>query len=104
MSKPWNEYPSEYRAAVMSAYAAPHRLTFDYSKAAYSFRMRVWWMQQAIAAQQDAPQDLREACQRVRWTGPQLNEYGTWTLVGTTKPKPGLSDADVIGAMRGGRG
>lgn len=101
MSKPWHEYPSEYRESVLRAYAAPYRVTFEHSKAAYSFRMRVWWMQQAIREQPDAPADLRAACAAVRWTGPKLNEFGTWTLTGTTEPKPGLSDADIIGAMKG---
>ncbi len=100
--KPYSEYPQEYRAAVLSAAAGPHRIVFEHSKAAYSFRMRVWWMQNSIKDQADAPSDLRAACAAVRWTGPKLNEYGTWTLTGTTEPRQGLTDADVIGAMKGG--
>lgn len=99
--RPYTDYPQEYRAAVLRAAAGPYSVTFEHSKAAYSFRMRVWWMQQSIKDQADAPADLRAACDAVRWTGPKLNEFGTWTLVGTTEPKPGLSDADVINAMRG---
>lgn len=99
--KPWTDYPEQYRTAVLRAAQGPYSVTFEHSKAAYSFRMRVWWMQQAIKNQADAPADLRAACAAVRWTGPRLNEYGTWTLTGTTEPRPGLTDDDILKAMKG---
>ena len=102
--KPWQDYPDQYRAAVLRAYSAGrHDVQFDYSTAAYSFRTRAVWMQRDIAAQQDAPEDLRAACTAVRWEGPRLNSGGTCTLTGTTAPRPGLTDDDILKAMKGGQ-
>ena len=103
MSKPWHDYPDQFRSAVLRAYKAGRTdVVFDFSGAAYSFRTRAVWMQRDITQQADAPVDLRAACAAVRWEGPRLNDGGTWTLSGTTAPRAGLTDADVVAAMKGG--
>jgi len=98
--KDWNEYPAQFREAVIEAHAkGAHRVIFEAARPAYSFRTRVWRMQDDIATQADAPVKLRDACVLVRWIGP-VEEAGMWVLTGTTAGRPGMTDDDVIAAIR----
>jgi hypothetical protein len=99
--KPWSEYPAEYREAILQAAAkGSHDVHFRDKRAAFSYRMRVWWAAEDIGQQQDAPQALRDACEAVRWTGPHTaKDDSTYYVTGTTAPRPGITDADVVAAM-----